>query len=167
MWSIPEVRKSGRTSLSDHTIRNRLNVLGITPFVIKNRGVSHVRYFYADRDFEQAITNWKPRTSRRSKPDEKSAASQLLLEPAVEKKMPLALTIRSIAEQLHASLSEVCAAVAYLALPTVLLKGGTSGKQLVQHYPSKYLKSIEMQIAVMREGKKEPTFIRRNPVQED
>ena len=95
------------------------------------------------------------------------ASSRLAQKPTVVKKIPTELTVGSIAKRLHVSLSEVCAAVDSLALPVVLLEGGTSGKQLVRHYPSRYLRSIEMQIATMREGQKKPTFTRHAPVEED
>ncbi len=175
MWSVSQVVASGKTDLNGGVIRYRIAKLHIRPVEIRMHKSSNAKvFFYADEDFERVITNWDPgrvvkRTHRVTELLKRFSVADL---PYVKTRpnpsaLPPLMTAKKIAQHMREPLSDVCAAIEALHMSPVILKGGTTGNQNVLHYPSRWIKTIALQIQKNRADSKTVKFTRRRPVEED
>lgn len=164
MWSINGVIADKRTTLSRSAIRGRIASLKIEP-AKRYRGASgKFSYYYADEDFDRVFTNWessKPVGAQRGETRANGRAQYMPFSPKKGPLLPQLVTAWRIAEAIHASRTEVSAAIETLKLPSVLLPGGTNGKTAVLHYPSRWIKEIRAQVELTRKNGVSITFTRR------
>lgn len=169
MWSVNEVVNSGRLSMSERKLRRRLELMKIRPVAVKRSGVfNRKNFFYSDEDFDRVVTNFVPRPAGRPRKDgAPTKPTAALPRQTLNQIIYDVLTVRKIAEIVHASLGEVYTAVKSLELRATSRPGGIVGELKVEHYSSCHLDAIRAHIQGVRANEQGTTFTRRVAREED